>query len=139
MSHRLWLIVYVKRLKGIGEITIFGLNCKYENEFPSQLLGRLAPEEFSRMILKINQILKRNVPSQVSHTSYDSHVILISCFQLKFLLVGFGLCICSFGFSMIPVVCFSKRTRLKLKKLIELENHRIYRKLGLEWKLGNCL
>ena len=35
---------------------------------------------------------------------------------------------------MIPVVCFSKRTRLKLKKLIELENHRIYRKLGLEWK-----
>ena len=40
---------------------------------------------------------------------------------------------------MIPVVCFSKRTRLKLKKLIELENHRIYRKLGLEWKLGNCL
>jgi len=105
-------------LKGIGEITIFGLNCKYENEFPSQLLGRLAPEEFSRMILKINQILKRNVPS-----------------QLKFLLVGFGLCICSFGFSMIPVVCFSKRTRLKLKKLIELENHRIYRKLGLEWKL----
>ena len=56
-----------KTIKGIGEITIFGLNCKYENEFPSQLLGRLAPEEFSRMILKINQILKRNVPSQVSH------------------------------------------------------------------------
>ena len=74
----------------------------------------------------------------MSHDKLTSrHVILI--FQLKFLLVGFGLCICSFGFSMIPVVCFSKRTRLKLKKLIELENHRIYRKLGLEWKLGNCL
>ena len=66
---------YVERLKGIGEITIFGLNCKYENEFPSQLLGRLAPEEFSRMILKINQILKRNVPSQVRPLSSNSHVI----------------------------------------------------------------
>lgn len=52
-------------------------------------------------------------------------------------MIGFGLCMCSFGFSMIPVVCCSKRTRLKLKKLIEMENHRIYRKIGLEWKLGN--
>jgi len=106
-------------LKGIGEVTIFGLNCKYESEFPGALLGRLAPEEFARMIARINQILKRSIPQ-----------------QLKLLMIGFGLCMCSFGFSMIPVVCFSKRTRLKLKKLIEMENHRIYRKIGLEWKLG---
>ena len=52
-------------LKGIGEVTIFGLNCKYENEFPTQLLGRLAPEEFARMIARINQILKRSIPQQV--------------------------------------------------------------------------
>ena len=46
-------------------MTIFGLNCKYENEFPTQLLGRLAPEEFARMIARINQILKRSIPQQV--------------------------------------------------------------------------
>ena len=52
-------------LKGIGEITVFGLCCKYESEFPSQLTGRLAPEEFTRMIHRINSHLKRNIPSQV--------------------------------------------------------------------------
>lgn len=52
-------------LKGTGEITVFGLCCKYESEFSSQLTGRFASEEFSRMIHRINAQLKRNIPSQV--------------------------------------------------------------------------
>lgn len=105
-------------LKGTGEITVFGLCCKYESEFPSQLTGRLAPEEFSRMIHRINAQLKRNIPS-----------------QLKWLVAGLGLCLCSAGCSLVPVVCLSKRTRLRLRKLIDYENQRLYHKLGLEWSL----
>ena len=56
-------------LKGTGEITVFGVCCKYENSFPHQLTGRLAPEEFTRMIDRINAQLKRNIPAQVKKYS----------------------------------------------------------------------
>ena len=58
-------------LKGTGEVTIFGLCCKYDNEFPHQLSGRLAPEEFSKMINRINSALKRSMASQVCFSIYQ--------------------------------------------------------------------
>lgn len=64
-------------LKGTGEITVFGLCCKYDSEFPAQLTGRLAPEEFARMIHRINSHLKRNVPSQVRSKSEKSLILSI--------------------------------------------------------------
>jgi len=105
-------------LKGTGEVTIFGLCCKYDHEFPHQLSGRLAPEEFSKMINRINSALKRSMAS-----------------QLRWLVAGFALCVCSAGCSFLPVVCLSKRTRLRIQKLIDYENHRLYHKLGLRWGL----
>ena len=44
---------------------------KYDNECPQQLSGRLAPEEFSKMINRINSALKRSMASQVCFSIYQ--------------------------------------------------------------------
>uniref|UniRef100_A0A1I8C2I8 DUF1758 domain-containing protein n=1 Tax=Meloidogyne hapla TaxID=6305 RepID=A0A1I8C2I8_MELHA len=33
-------------IKGIGNLTLFGLNSRFSSEFPCSLKGKLAPEEF---------------------------------------------------------------------------------------------
>jgi len=87
-------------LKGTGEVTIFGLCCKYDNEFPHQLSGRLAPEEFSKMINRINSALKRSMASQVLFSTITRTLY----FQLRWLVAGFAMCVCSAGCSFLPVV-----------------------------------
>uniref|UniRef100_A0A1I7WTH2 GRAM domain-containing protein n=1 Tax=Heterorhabditis bacteriophora TaxID=37862 RepID=A0A1I7WTH2_HETBA len=48
-------------IRGVGHITMFGLNSRFDTEFPSELTGRIAPEELSDTLSRINSVLKRQV------------------------------------------------------------------------------
>ena len=107
------------------------------------------------MISKINQILKRSMSQQVSQKIskkilkilakisddwvrplyvqfwifHDSSRMLFKTNQIKGMVNNFQQFFHNLQFY----------TSLQLKKLIETENHRLYRKIGLEWKLGKWL
>ncbi|PAV82223.1 hypothetical protein WR25_21808 [Diploscapter pachys] len=111
-SHRSIII------HGVGHITLFGLNSRFDTEFPSELTGRVAPEELSATLQRINAVLKRHV--QMSS---------------RWLLCGLLFCCCSMGCSMWPVVCLNKRTVVAVEKTLDHENISLYHKLGLHWQL----
>lgn len=121
-------------VRGIGEVTMyvliktkkwkflifslytsrFGLSNRFNTEFPTQLISRVAPEEYSATILRINSILKKNLPINVKwwdpvirEIRKSSNKLLISS-RLCF---GCVCCCCSLGLSMWPVICLSKRVR----------------------------
>ncbi|XP_003390184.1 PREDICTED: cysteine-rich hydrophobic domain-containing protein 2-like [Amphimedon queenslandica] len=106
------------RLRGVGGTTIFGLNNRFDDEFPSYLVGKVAPEEFHATLERINSILYKSIP-----------------FNLKCLICGCLCCCCTLGISLGPVLYLSKRTRTRLEKVISQENWRLYNKLGLNIKL----
>ncbi|XP_006896059.1 PREDICTED: cysteine-rich hydrophobic domain 1 protein-like isoform X2 [Elephantulus edwardii] len=105
-------------VRGAGHITVFGLNNKFDTEFPSILTGKVAPEEFKTSIGRVNAFLKKALPVNV-----------------KWLLCGCLCCCCSLGCSLWPVICLNKRSRRSIQKLLEWENNRLYHKLALHWKL----
>nr|XP_004660983.1 cysteine-rich hydrophobic domain-containing protein 1 isoform X3 [Jaculus jaculus] len=105
-------------VRGAGHITVFGLNNKFDTEFPSVLTGKVAPEEFKTSIGRVNACLKQALPVNV-----------------KWLLCGCLCCCCTLGCSLWPVICLNKRTRRSIQKLLEWENNRLYHKLALHWKL----
>jgi hypothetical protein len=110
-------------IRGNGNLTIFGLSNRFNTEFPPQLISKIAPEEFSATIIRINSILKKNLPINV-----------------KWLCFGCVCCCCSLGFSFLPVICLSKKTKCQINKLLDWENTNLYHKLGLRWTLKrmNC-
>ncbi|CAI4230473.1 unnamed protein product [Auanema sp. JU1783] len=106
-------------IRGVGHITMFGLNSRFDTEFPSELIGRVAPEELSATLSRVNSVLKRHV--QVSS---------------KWFLCGLLFCCCSFGCSLWPVVCLNRRTVNAVEKCLDHENVTLYHKLGLHWRLA---
>lgn len=110
-------------IRGIGEVTIFGLSNRFNTEFPSTLISKIAPEEFSATLNRVNAILKKNLP-----------------INIKWLCFGCCCCLCSLGLSMWPVICLSKRTQSQINKLLDWENNNLYHKLGLHFSLKrmNC-
>nr|CAG4638109.1 EOG090X0FHK [Chydorus sphaericus] len=106
-------------IRGAGNVTVFGLSNKFDIEFPSALTGKVAPEEFSETLQRVNSVLRKTLPVNV-----------------KWLFCGCICCCCTLGCSLWPVVCLSKRTRHALEKLLEWENSHLYSKLGLHWKLS---
>lgn len=135
----------------------FGLSNRFNIEFPSGLVSRVAPEEFKATILRINGVLKKTLPVNI-----------------KWLFCGCVCCCCTLGCSLWPVICLSKRvsiyfdyiiptsqqsisskkpsvflhqlykkktisnfkTQHTLNKLLEWENSHLYHKLGLHWRLN---
>lgn len=106
-------------IRGAGNMTVFGLSNKFDNEFPSQLSAKVAPEEFKASLYRINSILRKTLPVSV-----------------KWLLCGCLCCCCTLGCSLWPVVCLSKRTRHCLEKVLDWVNSHLYNKLGLHWRLA---
>ncbi|CAJ0580889.1 unnamed protein product, partial [Mesorhabditis spiculigera] len=106
-------------IKGVGHITLFGLNSRFDTDFPAALVGRVAPEELTATLRRINLVLKRHV--EVSG---------------RWLIGGLLLCCCSLGCSMWPVICLSRRAVAALEKTLDYENHHLYHKLGMHWSLG---
>jgi len=110
------------RIRGVGHLTLFGLTNKFDTEFPTSLSGKLAPEEFSSMLKRVNKILGRTLP-----------------LNIRWLLCGCICCCCTLGLSMWPVVYLNKRSKVAIEKLLDAENHNVFHKLGLHWKLSKQL
>ncbi|VDN54997.1 unnamed protein product [Dracunculus medinensis] len=106
-------------IRGVGHLTMFGLNSHFDTEFPTVLKGRLAPEELARTMRRINGVLSRNMPNNV-----------------RWLICGLLFCCCTAGCSLWPVVCLNKRTIHALEKTLDHENQTLYNKLGLHWRLA---
>ncbi|XP_062513861.1 cysteine-rich hydrophobic domain-containing protein 2-like [Corticium candelabrum] len=107
------------RIRGVGNVTVFGLSNRFNSEFPSLLVGKVASEEFEATIGRINDYLGHTVP-----------------FNIKWLLCGCLCCCCTLGCSMVPVVYLNKRTKIRLEKALAWENSRLYHKLGMHWRLS---
>ena len=106
-------------IRGNGNMTLFGLSNTFNGEFPSVLVGRVSREEFEASLSRVNHLLRQ-------HHSTNAKLLLLGCLC----------CCCSLGCSLLwPTLALSKRTRTALEKLIASENHRLYNKLGLNWKL----
>lgn len=43
----------------------FGLSNRFNTEFPSTLISKIAPEEFSATLNRVNAILKKNLPINI--------------------------------------------------------------------------
>nr|CAH8854074.1 unnamed protein product [Trichobilharzia regenti] len=96
----------------------FGINNKFKEEFPSELHGKLAPEEFEESIRKINDRLESSLPNHV-----------------RWFVCGLLCCCCTAGCSLWPVIHLSRRTRRDLQKILEAENIRLYCNIGLRLSL----
>ncbi|RWS29556.1 cysteine-rich hydrophobic domain 2-like protein [Leptotrombidium deliense] len=107
-------------IRGNGNMTLFGLSNTFSADFPSSLIGRVSREEFETTIGRVNNLLRQ-------HHSTNAKLLLLGCLC----------CCCSFGCSLLwPTLALSKRTRNALEKLLAAENHKLYHKLGLNWKLS---
>ncbi|CAH1708322.1 cysteine-rich hydrophobic domain-containing protein 2 [Rhopalosiphum maidis] len=106
-------------IRGIGNLTVFGLSSRFQSEFPSALVSRVAPEEFEETMARINSVLKKSLPMNA-----------------KWLFCGCMCCCCTLGCSLWPVICLSKRTQHSLNKLLDWENNHLYNKIGLHWRLN---
>lgn len=106
-------------IRGKGNVTVFGLTNYFSTEFPNALHSRVAPEEYKETISHINCVVKKMETAVV-----------------RLLICGCLCCCCTLGFSLMPTVCITRKTRNMLEKVIEWENNRLYYKLGLRWKLS---
>ncbi|PAA72168.1 hypothetical protein BOX15_Mlig011730g1 [Macrostomum lignano] len=105
-------------IRGNGNVTLFGLNNRFCSDYPSELQGRVAPEEFKQTVERINAILRKTMP-----------------LNLKWYICGCFCCCCTLGCSLWPVVCLNKRTRSTIEKSLEWENQNLYHRLRLHWRL----
>jgi hypothetical protein len=106
-------------IRGVGQLTMFGLSSRFDAEFPSALTGKLAPEEFQNTMQRINFVLQRTMHAHA-----------------RWMVCGLLFCCCTLGCSLWPVVCLSKRTVVSLEKTLDHENQQLYNKLGLHWRLS---
>jgi len=105
-------------VRGVGHMTVFGLNSKFDVEFQQGLSAKVAPEEYKATVTRVNRVLSKTMPVNV-----------------RWLLCGCICCCCTLGMSMWPVVCLNKRTRYSINKVLDAENCHLYHKLGLHWRL----
>lgn len=105
-------------IRGAGNLTIFGVCNKFSEQFPAALNAKLAPEEFRDTIKQINSILNKELEN-----------------SFKWLVVGSLFCCCTLGCSLLPVIYLNKKAKLCINKLLDIENQRLYNKLGLRWRL----
>ncbi|XP_055327461.1 cysteine-rich hydrophobic domain-containing protein 2-like isoform X2 [Paramacrobiotus metropolitanus] len=105
-------------VRGTGNLTIFGLNNRFDTDFQTALTSKVAPEEYKATICRINNILHRALPNSV-----------------KWLICGCFCCFCTLGCSLWPVICLRRRTRTMIEKALDYENQRLYNRLGLHWRL----
>ncbi|VDM82823.1 unnamed protein product, partial [Strongylus vulgaris] len=89
----------------------FGLNSRFDTDFPSELIGRVAPEELSDTLGRINNVLKR-------HVQMSSRWLL--CGKMTFI-------------SNLNSAPF--QTVTAVEKTLDHENICLYHKLGLHWRL----
>ena len=82
------------RLRGIGGTTVFGVSSRFDDEYPSQLNGKVAREEFGVTIHRVNALVQKSVP-----------------LAFKCLFVGCLCCCCTAGLSLGPAVILNKRVR----------------------------
>ncbi len=108
-----------KLIKYLFDKFSFGMNNVFSDAFPSELFGKVAPEEFQETILKVNKQLKHSMPV-----------------NLKWLLCGFICCCCTLGCSMWPAICVNRKVKRDIEKTLEVENSRLYCQLGLYWSLA---
>ncbi|XP_063724922.1 cysteine-rich hydrophobic domain-containing protein 2-like [Symsagittifera roscoffensis] len=106
-------------IRGTGSVTIFGLSNRFDTEFPQALHAKLAQEEFRQTMGEVNEVLRRTMP-----------------LNFRWLLCGCVCCCCTLGCSLWPVICLNKRTRNTITKVLDKENQRLYRKLGMRWQLS---
>uniref|UniRef100_A0AC34FEL3 Golgin subfamily A member 7/ERF4 domain-containing protein n=1 Tax=Panagrolaimus sp. ES5 TaxID=591445 RepID=A0AC34FEL3_9BILA len=106
-------------IRGTGQFTIFGLSSRFDNDFPAMLTGKLAPEEFEETVNRINYVLQRTMHGRG-----------------RWLLCGLVFCCCTFGCSLIPMICLNSRAISAIEKTLDYENQQLYNKLGLHWKLS---
>ena len=106
-------------IRGAGNITIFGICNKFNETFPAALNSKLAPEEFKDTMHQVNSILSAELEN-----------------SLKWLIFGSLFCCCTLGCSFLPVVCLNKRAKSHIEKFLEVENHRLYLRLGLRCSLS---
>ncbi|CAH1105479.1 unnamed protein product [Psylliodes chrysocephalus] len=101
-----------------GNITIFGLCNHFPADMPNKLISITAADEYKYTITRINRILKKSM-------LLNMKILLCSC-----------LCFCcTLGFSVYPPIMINKRTKHRIKNVLEEENERIYHHLGLHWGL----
>ena len=81
----------------------FGLNSRFDTEFPAVLTGRLAPEELADTVRRVNAVLNRTMPSNA-----------------RWLVCGLLFCCCTAGCSLWPVVCLNKRVSLSFSCFLVL-------------------
>uniref|UniRef100_A0A5S6Q3C8 Erf4 domain-containing protein n=2 Tax=Trichuris muris TaxID=70415 RepID=A0A5S6Q3C8_TRIMR len=105
-------------IKGNGNVTIFGLSSRFDSTFPTRLVGKVAPEEFSSTVCRINRVLQKSVAVNV-----------------RWLLFGCICCCCTLSCSLWPVVCLNRKAIRSVQKILEWENNHLYYKLGMQWKL----
>ncbi|KAF5284753.1 hypothetical protein FQA39_LY04478 [Lamprigera yunnana] len=82
-------------IRGAGNMTVyiqFGLNNRFNTEFPNGLVSRVAPEEYTETVSRINAVLKKTLPINV-----------------RWLFCGCLCCCCTVGCSLWPVIFLSKR------------------------------
>ncbi|KAK3582833.1 hypothetical protein CHS0354_039976 [Potamilus streckersoni] len=68
-SHSSNLLVTVPDpiiIRGGGNVTIFGLNNRFDTEFPSGLVAKVAPEEFKATVVRVNSVLRKALPTRHS-------------------------------------------------------------------------
>lgn len=105
-------------IRGAGNITIFGVCNKFNEQFPTQLNAKLAPEEFRDTIKQINNVLSKELAN-----------------SFRWLVFGSIFCCCTLGISLLPVIFMNKKAKLSINKFLDIENQRLYLRLGLKWKL----
>uniref|UniRef100_A0A915HW76 Golgin subfamily A member 7/ERF4 domain-containing protein n=1 Tax=Romanomermis culicivorax TaxID=13658 RepID=A0A915HW76_ROMCU len=103
-------------IHGYGHVTLFGLNNRFDTEFPPRLTGKVAPEEFRTTMHRINSVLRKNMSMNI-----------------RWLFCGCLFCCCTLGCSLWPVVCLNKRTVRSLGKTLDYENNHLYNKLELKF------
>ncbi|KAL3880495.1 hypothetical protein ACJMK2_032729 [Sinanodonta woodiana] len=117
-SHSSDLLVTVPDpivIHGGGNVTIFGLNNRFDTEFPTGLAAKVAPEEFKATVVRVNNVLRKALPVNV-----------------KWLFCGCICCCCTLGCSLWPVVCLNKRTRHSIEKVLDWENSHLYHKIKIK-------
>ena len=111
-----------------------GLSSRFGTEFPSQLTGKLAPEELEETLRRVNFAISRTM---------NGHG--------RWLLCGLFFCCCTCGCSLLPTYYLSNRVRYfisipmlhvtfqavsAVRKTLDHENQELYNKLGLHWTLS---
>ncbi|XP_049962120.1 cysteine-rich hydrophobic domain-containing protein 2-like [Schistocerca serialis cubense] len=98
-----------------------GLAACFSDTLPERLRGRVAPEEFARSVWRVNAAARRAAPGWARCVAGWA---------------GCALCCCTLGCSLWPALWLARRSRRAALRALRRENARLYRRLGLRWRLA---